>query len=131
MRKLTVMIVLAMLVATPVLADICDDCGITDDNVDLWRAIDPSGNGYLSTYDLVLFTKFFQNCNGGFPMIFEEDLDEYINSECDVDGDGVWEPSDQLIIEALKDFFILTGLTQVTYEDLIACLRAVILAVCP
>ena len=131
MKKLTVLAILAMLIATPVLADICDDCGITENNVDLWRAIDPSGNGYLSTFDLVLFLKFVQNCNGGFPVIFQEDLSYFWNDECDANGDGVWDYRDQLILNALADYFILTGTTQVHKDDLIDCLRAVILAICP
>ncbi len=130
MRKLIALTLLPLLFATPVLATICDDCGITDDNIDFWRAIDPSGNGYLSTYDLVLFTRFVLNCNGG-PVIFEEDLDDFANSECDINGDGVWDAKDQLILAALSDYFFLTGTTQVHYDDLMDCLRAVILAICP
>jgi len=109
---------------------LCDICGITEDNIDFWRAIDPSGNGTLSTLDLVLFTKAHQAL-GSPTIITQAMVTDAINNQIDLNGDGVWDNKDQNIANALNDYMILTGNNYIYFNQMIDCLRAVILNTCP
>jgi hypothetical protein len=109
---------------------LCDLCGITEDNIDFWRAIDPSGDGSLSTLDLVLFTKMHQAL-GQPTIITEDDINDAVSNGVDLNGDGVFDGKDWLIRNALVDYMYLTGEDYAYFSLLIDCLRAVILGTCP
>ena len=109
----------------------CATCGITAANVHLWRAIDPSGDGNLTTFDLVLLQRVV-NYQGGICIFFREDLANYANAQTDFNGDGVYNFRDQLIINAIGDLFVLQGNPNtIDLCQMINCLRAVILGTCP
>ena len=109
---------------------LCDLCGITEDNVEWWRAIDPSGDGKLSTLDLVLFTKMHQAL-GQPTIITRADIDAAVSNGIDLNGDGVFDGKDWLIRNALVDYMDLVGQDYAYFSLLIDCLRAVILGTCP
>jgi hypothetical protein len=109
----------------------CASCGITSSNLWQWQAIDPSGNGTLTTFDLVLFQKLV-NFQGGFCIVFQEDLGYYYSGQYDIDGDGSWDIDDQRIINAANDLFYIKGNpTSLNFCDMIECLRTIILGTCP
>lgn len=133
MKKALIVIlfsVLAFVIPAVKANPLCDICGITEDNIDLWRAIDPSGNGTLSTLDLVLFTKAHQAL-GSPTIITQAMVNDAVNNQIDLNGDGVWDSKDQNIANALLDYMILTGNTFIYFNQMIDCLRAVILNTCP
>mmetsp|Transcript_39002 Transcript_39002/g.117251 ORF Transcript_39002/g.117251 Transcript_39002/m.117251 type:complete len:244 (-) Transcript_39002:173-904(-) len=102
----------------------CWECGITASNVDLFRAIDPNVDGILTTLDLVIFTKFWQQILESTPVVCKSDLYALYQN-----GNG---PHDKVIL-AMIDYIGLAGDGNgcVVFEDMISCLRKVILGVCP
>lgn len=123
-------LVLALVFApAPAQAITCAQCGITSGNLSQWLAIDVNGNGTLTTYDLVMLTKFtnYQGC-----LTFLEDLDDYAAVHTDFDGDGFWDADDQRILWAIEDIFAIKGNpATLNMCDMIDCLRMVILGSCP
>ncbi len=113
---------------SPALAGECEDCGITDANLDYWLAVDPSGDGKLTTFDLVLLRKFVVNINGGFCLVFKSD----VLSATDFDGDGVWTITDARIRDAILTLFDIQG-NPATIDlcQMIRCLQLIILGSCP
>ena len=106
----------------------CASCGITNQNIKLWWLVDANCSGGLTTYALVLFQKFAYATG---PIIFAEDLDDFFTTQTDVNGDGVFDAADVQILNGLRTYFMITGQTQVSVEVLNACLRLVILGICP
>lgn len=108
----------------------CAQCGITSSNVSAWQAIDANGNGFLTTFDVVLFNKFIHY--QGFCLTFLEDLDAYEAIHADIDGDGSWDIDDQRILNGLAALFAVHGNpTTLNLCDQLDCLRMVILGTCP
>lgn len=133
MKKITLFALLLIATVASVQAQEipCDECGITDENVALWREIDANCSGGLTVSDIVQFRRFVNNAQFGFPIIFAEDLDDFLNAQTDVNGDGVFDENDVRILQGLQTYFWITGNTSVHIDDLIACLQAVILGTCP
>lgn len=110
----------------------CDDCGITPENLFVWQNIDPSGNGFLSSADLVLFRRAFDAITQltMTTTISIQDVIDAINNQTDLNGDGVWNGKDQQIADALFDYMIARGALVIDYNSLQNCLSAVILGSC-
>ena len=109
----------------------CADCGITSSNVWMWQAIDPSGDGNLTTFDLILLQRVV-NYQFGICTFFQEDIAHYWNAQTDFNGDGVWNYKDQNILNAIGDLFYINGNPEtIDLCKMINCLRTVILGTCP
>ena len=116
---------------SPAAAVTCASCGITSSNLWQWQAIDVNGNGTLTTLDLILLQKLV-NFQGGFCIVFDEDLSAYYFGQYDIDGDGSWDIDDQRIINTVGDIFYIQGNpASLNLCDMIECLRTVILGTCP
>lgn len=109
--------------------DICEDCDITEENIEYWRLFDLNGSGGLTAADLLALRRFQQNT--GIECINETVLSTITKYDIDVTDDGVFDGEDWAVINAFSDYFWLTGDDSITVQEFIDCLQTVILGTCP